>query len=54
MTAIDTNILAYAHRQDSPHHTAAEQAARILAEGNSPWAIPWPCIHEFLSVSTKS
>jgi predicted nucleic acid-binding protein len=24
-----------------------------LAEAGSPWAIPWPCIHEFLSVVTS-
>ncbi len=24
-----------------------------LAEGNSPWAIPWPCCYEFLSVATN-
>jgi len=23
-----------------------------LAEGTSPWAIPWPCIYEFLRVVT--
>src|SRR5258708_4067062 len=23
-----------------------------LAEGRTPWAIPWPCLHEFLAVVT--
>jgi predicted nucleic acid-binding protein len=23
-----------------------------IAEGNAPWAIPWPCIHEFFSIVT--
>lgn len=23
-----------------------------LAEGHAPWAIPWPCIHEFLAIVT--
>lgn len=23
-----------------------------LAEGRAPWAIPWPCIHEFLAIVT--
>jgi predicted nucleic acid-binding protein len=23
-----------------------------LAEAKSPWAIPWPCIHEFLAIVT--
>jgi hypothetical protein len=25
---------------------------RGLAEGRSPWAIPWPCLHEFLAIVT--
>ncbi len=25
---------------------------RRLAEGRAAWAIPWPCIHEFLAVVT--
>ena len=53
MTAVDTNILVYAHRQDSPHHEAAASAIKRLAEGTAPWGIPWPCVHEFLSVSTN-
>jgi len=24
-----------------------------LAESGAPWGIPWPCVHEFLSVSTN-
>jgi predicted nucleic acid-binding protein len=23
-----------------------------LAEGSDPWALPWPCIHEFLAIVT--
>lgn len=53
MTAVDTNILIYAHRQDSPQHKAAALAIQHLAEGAAPWGIPWPCVHEFLSVSTN-
>ena len=53
MTAVDTNILVYTRRQDSPHHKAAALAIKSLAEGTAPWMIPWPCIHEFLSVSTN-
>jgi uncharacterized protein len=25
---------------------------REIAEGTQPWAIPWPCIHEFFSIAT--
>ena len=53
MVAVDTNVLVYAHRQDSPWHGPALEAIRSLAEGDAPWAIPWPCVHEFLSVLTN-
>jgi toxin-antitoxin system PIN domain toxin len=50
--AVDTNILVYAHRRDSPFHAAASGRIRELAEGRAPWALPWPCVHEFYSVVT--
>jgi hypothetical protein len=50
--AVDTNMLVYAHRRDSEWHATAEQVVRSLAEGGAPWAIPWPCLHEFLAVAT--
>jgi uncharacterized protein len=50
--AVDTNILVYAHRRDSPFHAAAAARVRELAEGRAPWALPWPCLHEFYSVVT--
>ncbi len=52
MIAVDSNILVYAHREDSPWHAAAVDCVRSLAEGRAPWAIPWPCLHEFLAVAT--
>ena len=52
MTAIDTNILVYAHRADSEWHDAASAVVTRLAEGAAAWAIPWPCIHEFLAIAT--
>ena len=53
MIAVDSNILVYAHRSDSPFHTAARRCVTALAEGTAAWAIPWPCIHEFLSTVTR-
>ena len=52
MIAVDSNLLVYAHRRDSPWH--AEAAARLhdLAEGRGAWAIPWACLHEFLAIVT--
>ncbi len=52
MIAVDTNILIYAHRQDSEWHDPAERAVRALAQGVAAWAIPWPCLHEFLAITT--
>jgi len=52
MIAVDSNLLVYAHREDSPWHNAAYARIVELAEGPATWAIPWPCIHEFLSIVT--
>jgi uncharacterized protein len=52
MIAVDTNFLVYAHREDSVWHDAACARVAELAEGRAPWAIPWPCVHEFLAVVT--
>jgi toxin-antitoxin system PIN domain toxin len=51
--AIDTNLLVYAHRPDNPWHEKASGLLRMLAEEPSLWAIPWPCVHEFLGVVTN-
>jgi toxin-antitoxin system PIN domain toxin len=50
--AVDTNILVYAHREESPWHRAADSCIAEQAESGRPWAIPWPCIHEFLAIAT--
>lgn len=52
MIAVDTNILVYAHREDSPHHGAAARVLRELGTSQVPWAVPWPCVHEFLAIVT--
>jgi hypothetical protein len=52
MIAVDTNILVYAHREESPFHEGAFRRLTELAEGSSGWAIPWPCLHEFLAIVT--
>lgn len=54
MIAIDTNILVYAHREDSVWHEAAREQIRAVAEGPGSWAVPWPCIHEFLAIVTHA
>ena len=52
MIAVDTNVLVHAHRKDSPWNGAAFQKVEELAEGRAPWAIPWPCLHEFFAIVT--
>lgn len=53
MVAIDTNILVYAHREDTEWHDRALARLLELAQSNDRWAIPWPCVHEFISVTTR-
>ena len=53
MIAVDTNILVYAHRRDMPLHREARTRIAELAEGPGVWAIPWPCLAEFVAVVTN-
>ena len=52
MTAVDTNILVYSHREDSTFYRSAFHVIKELAESGSLWAIPWPAMHEFLAIVT--
>ena len=52
MIALDTNLLVYAHREDSPHHEAATRALTDAVAAAGGVAIPWPCLHEFLAIVT--
>ena len=50
MIAVDTNILVYANREDSPWHDKAKQ--KLTEISLSLWCIPWPCIHELVAIIT--
>ena len=52
MIAVDTNLLIFAHRGDAPFHQEALAALQPVFEGASAWALPWPCVHEFISITT--
>lgn len=52
MIATDTNILVYAHRADSQWHDRAKSQIEALAHGRISWGLPWPCIHEYLAITT--
>jgi toxin-antitoxin system PIN domain toxin len=52
MRALDTNVLVQAEIITSPFHAVARTLLSDLANGRAPWAIPWPCVYEFLRVVT--
>jgi uncharacterized protein len=50
MIAVDTNILVYAYVPRLAQHEPARAAIDRLIAAGKPWAIPWPCVHEFIAV----
>ncbi len=52
MIALDTNILVYARQAEMEHHRKAERVLDEFSRGEEAWAIPWPCIYEFVRVVT--
>jgi toxin-antitoxin system PIN domain toxin len=52
MIAVDTTLLVYAHRSDAEFHSRAKTALCQLAQSGTRWTILWPCVHEFISVTT--
>lgn len=54
MITLDTSILVYATRTESKLHRAAAALVKDFAEGSKPWALPLPCVHEFLKVVTHA
>jgi uncharacterized protein len=46
--AVDSNLLIYAHRVGNDWNESAYELLQQLSEDSRPWAIPYPCIHEFL------
>ncbi|MCC6653143.1 MAG: PIN domain-containing protein [Candidatus Eisenbacteria bacterium] len=49
MRAVDTSVLAYAVNRFAPEHARAAATLEELANGDRPWALPWPAVHEFLA-----
>jgi predicted nucleic acid-binding protein len=52
MIAVDATILAYAVNRHAPEHTRAAGVVEELVNGDVPWALPWPAVHEFLRFVT--
>ena len=53
MIALDSNLLIYAHRRDNEAYAAARAQLEALATGRALWAIPYPCVHEFIRNVTE-
>lgn len=53
LIAIDTNVLVYAFNARDARHEEARALVGSLARGGRPWAVPWPCLTEFLKVVTE-
>jgi toxin-antitoxin system PIN domain toxin len=52
MVALDASVLAYAVNRHAPEHPRAARVVEDLADGDTPWALPWPAVHDFLGFVT--
>jgi len=52
MIALDTNVLVYAHRPHFEGHDRCKAAIESWVRSGRRFAIPWPCVHEFLALVT--
>jgi toxin-antitoxin system PIN domain toxin len=52
MIAVDTSLLSYGVNRYAPEHARATRVLEDLANGDHPWALPWPVVHEFLAFAT--
>src|SRR5439155_11771749 len=50
--AVDTSVLCHALNRYSPEHRRASGVMEALVNGERPWALPWPVLHEFLKLVT--
>lgn len=52
MVAVDASVLAYAVNRYAPEHPRAARVVEELANGDAPWALAWPAVHDFLGFVT--
>jgi predicted nucleic acid-binding protein len=50
--AVDASVLLLALRRTAPRHVTALSLVRSLAEGRSPWGLPWPALYEAVRAAT--
>lgn len=48
MIGVDTSILALALNRFAPEHTRASRLVEDLVNGDRPWAVAWPSLHELV------
>lgn len=53
MLLLDVNILVYAHREDSPHHTRYAAWLTDLAQGVEPFGLSAPALEGFVRIVTN-
>jgi predicted nucleic acid-binding protein len=46
--AVDADVLACGANRFVPEHPRASRVLEELANGDAPWAVPWPAAHAFL------
>jgi len=51
--AVDTSVLAFAVNRHAPEHARAAGVLDALANGDHPWALPWPAVDEFVRFVTR-
>ena len=52
MIALDADLLAYAVNRYAPEHARAAGVVEHLVNGDRPWALPWPAVHQALALLT--
>jgi uncharacterized protein len=52
MIAVDTGLLALAVNRYAPEHARASELLEALANADTPWALPWSVVHEFVQLVT--
>jgi uncharacterized protein len=52
--AVDVSLLAYAVNRYVPEHRRGAELLEGLVNSDTPWALPWPVIHEFVRLVTHS
>jgi toxin-antitoxin system PIN domain toxin len=52
MIAVDTSILAFAVNRHAREHARAAGLVDELCNGDTPWALPWPAVDEFVRFVT--